>query len=92
MPVKGIGENLRENVKNVLQSLERPVQKLAAILMGGAPSMPKEQWRGVSSLITYDEINTTDYGLIICHCLIHQENVWEIPQSDKYCCSGFKTR
>jgi hypothetical protein len=64
-------KDLRDEIKKVLQRLNIPVQKLVAVVTGGAPSMAGKNG-DLSSLIAKDVKNTTGRDLFVYHCLIHQ--------------------
>jgi hypothetical protein len=67
-------KDLHDEIKNVLQKLNIPIQKLVGVVTDGAPSMAGKN-SGLSSLIAKDVKNTACRDLFVYHCLIHQENL-----------------
>jgi hypothetical protein len=45
------------------------------VLTDGASSVAEKKSRIVSLLLTSDATNTVYYDLMICHCLMHQDNL-----------------
>jgi hypothetical protein len=76
MPVKGIttDSNLYQDFMKVLQSLGFSIPKLAEVVADGAPRTVQSRSGVSSSLIASNVKNTTNHELI-CHCLIHQEQL-----------------
>jgi hypothetical protein len=79
MPMKGTAtsKNVYEKVKKAIQSLDGPVDELAGPMKVGEPGMGQERVTlHCFTVLSINVKNRTCHGLVKCHCLIHQENLY----------------